>query len=467
MSKKTKDFHIGILPGMLDLYNRLVPDVSGLLKKSFEQQVVNLRTYGFEITLSPLVCTQEQVETQCEKLLEKDVDLIVVALAPYCASGVLAPTLLKTNTPVLLWSTPTILELESEKYNSEIELINHGVHAVQDLANTLRKNNKNFGIIHGHWKQDDFKEEFINWAKAAKAIRSMQKANPVQIGGHFEDMLDLQIGSDAFIDRLGTKHAEASLDEFHEIFKAVKDEQIEECVDAYRSTFEISDGLEKDALNKAARGEIALRAVMEKYNSSAFGLNFHELCNDSRIADPLHVAGSVMMSEGFGYAGEGDWVTAGFVYAMQQAFGIASFSEIFSVGYADNRLVLKHWGEGNFAMARGKPKLLSSEFADINKTEFAIVDFEFEPGQTTLLNLNSTPDGCGQIITIPGDITKDNLPKAGGPRAVFKPDCKDVRKLLTDYAYNGGSHHLALVKGNGTVIAEKICRLAGWKYIAL
>jgi len=467
MNKKTNDIHIGILPGLLDLYNRLAPEANVRLTKSFNQEILNLKADGIKFTLSPIVCTQEQVDAQCKKLLEKEVDLIVVALAPYCPSGVLAPALLKIDTPVLLWPTQTMLKLEPEKYDAEIELLNHGVHAVQDLANTLRKNNKAFGIIHGHWKQVDFKEEFANWAKAAKAIRSMQKANPVQIGGHFEDMLDLQIGSDAFVGQLGIKHKEISLKQYYKIFKAVKDEQIEECVKAYRETFEIDNDLEKNVLNKAARGEISLRAVMKEYNSSAFGLNFFKLCNDSCIAEPLHVAGSVLMSEGFGYAGEGDWVTAAFVYAMQQTFDIASFSEIFSVGYADNRLILKHWGEGNSAMARQKPKLASSGFTDVNKTEFAIVDFEFEPGQITLLNLNSTPDGCGQIITITGEITKDNLPKASGPRAVLKPDCQDVRKLLTDYAYNGGSHHLALVKDNGTVIAEKICRLTGWKHISL
>lgn len=467
MKNRSENIHIGILPGMADLYNRLCPELGKDLMKFFNQEAANLKADGIEFTLSPLVCTREQVKVECEKLLNKDVDLIVIALAPYCPSGTLAPSLLKINTPILLWPTQTMFKLEPEKYDNTTILMNHGVHAVQDLANTLRKNNKNFGVIHGHWKQNDFKEELANWAKAAKAIRSMQKANPAQIGGHFEDMLDLQIGSDTFIDRLGIKHKEISLDEYYKIWINVKDEQIEECIKAYRATFEIGDDLENDILSKAARGEISLRAVMEEYNSSAFGLNFLELCNETRIAEPLHVAGSVLMSEGFGYAAEGDWVTATFVYAMQQVFGIASFSEMFSVGYADNRLVLKHWGEGNFAISRQKPKLLSSEFVDINKTEFVIVDFEFEPGQITLLNINSTPDGCGQIITITGEITTDNLPKASGPRAVFKPDCEDVRKLLTDYAYNGGSHHLALVKANGTVVAEKICRLAGWKHISL
>ncbi len=467
MNQSIDDIKIGLLPCMLDLYNRLSPTANECLTKSFKREISNLETDGLEFTLSSLACTQEQVEAECGKLIDKDIDLIVVALAAYCPSGVIAPALLNVNTPILLWPTPTILELDPEKYDPETELLNHGVHAVQDLANTLRKNNKAFGVIHGHWQQESFKEEFENWAKAAKAIRSLQKSNPLQIGGEFADMLDLQIGSDAFIKKLGITHKEVSPDEYHEIWQNVTDEQIEACIKDYRATFVIGDDLDNDLLNKAARGSISLKAVMKKYNSSAAGLNFLGLCNDSRIAEPLHIAGCAIMSEGFGYAGEGDWVTAAFVYAMQQTCGIASFSEIFSVGYANNRILLKHWGEGNFAMAGEKPNLYKSRCNDLYDAEFATVEFEFEQGEITLLNLNSTPDGSGQIITITGAITDDHTPKANGPRALFKPDCEDVRTLLTDYAYNGGSHHQALVMEDYTVVAEKICRLAGWKYIRL
>jgi L-arabinose isomerase len=295
----------------------------------------------------------------------------------------------------------------------------------------------------------------------------MKESNPLQIGGHFENMLDLQIGSEEFIAQLGITCNKVSTEEFADALSSLENTQIEQRIKVYRSTFDVSDDIDENLLRKTARNEVVLRSLMKKYKSSAVGLNFLQLCNNENISDPLHVAGSILMGEGKGYAGEGDWVTAAFVYAMQNIFGIASFSEIFSVGYADNRLVLKHWGEGNIAMSRGKPKLLSSELTDIIKAEFTIVDFEFEPGQITLLNLNSTPDGRGQIITISGEITKDNLPKTGGPRAVFKPDCEDVRELLTDYAYNGGSHHFALVNGDGADLAEKICSLAGWNHILL
>jgi L-arabinose isomerase len=209
---------------------------------------------------------------------------------------------------------------------------------------------------------------------------------------------------------------------------------------------------------------VALRALLEHADSRACGLNFLELCNDEHVADGLHVAASMLMSEGLGYAGEGDWVTAVLVRGMQEGFGIASFSEVFSIGYDDNRLLLKHWGEGNFAMARAKPRLLASKFTDRQTAEFAIVDFEFEPGPAMLVNLNSTAEGRGQLVSIRGRIDEDPLPQIDGPRAVFKPDRDNVSDLLTDYAYAGGSHHLALVKGAPVDVLEKVCRLAGWVY---
>lgn len=462
-----KKHTIGILAAYADLYNRLCPGIKENLKQMLDTMMAEFKVEGLDFVLSDAVSTPEQVERECQKLIRQNIDLLIVALAPYCPSGVLAPVLESISTPVVLWPAQTMFRLVPEKYDSDTIIYNHGVHAVQDLANVLRKRGRHFGILHGHCEQDRFQAELTSWAQAGAAICAMQNANPVQIGGHFEDMLDLQIGSDEFIKKLHIRHTELSLKDFHQLMREAGQEPIQKCLESYRSMFTIDGSVKNDILSKAAQGEVALRTVMKKYNSRAFGLNFLTLCNEETIAEPLHVAGSVLMSQGYGYAAEGDWVTAGFVYALQQAFGQASFSEIFSVGYADNRLVLKHWGEGNFTMARQKPRLLPSSFTDKNKAEFVLVDFEFEPGAVTLLNLNSTVEGQGQIIAITGSVSPDHLPQADGPRGIFQPKEPDVCEVLNRYAGSGGSHHLALVKGDQTKTAEMISRLTGWKYIQI
>ncbi len=464
MTSQADPLRLGLLLPVADLYHRLWSDIDQALECLGAQVANRLRDAGLDVFCSLPVSAPADVETACGDLDGKGVDLLIVALGPYCPSGVLTPALTESHIPVLLWPMQSIPGLEPLKYDAETIKLNHGVHAVQDLASVLGKTAKPFGVIHGHHEQRDFLEGLRTWAQAGRVVRAMQNANPVQVGGHFEQMLDLQVGHDEFVRRLGIIPEVVSACEFADLMAEVTDEQTAECLERYRRTFEIGSGTEGSLLRKTARGEVALRALLEHTDSRACGLNFLELCNDERVADGLHVAASMLMSEGLGYAGEGDWVTAVLVRGMQQGFGVASFSEVFSIGYGDNRLLLKHWGEGNFALARARPRLLASKFTDKHAADFAIVDFEFEPGPATLVNLNSTAGGKGQLISLRGRIDEDHLPQIDGPRAVFKPDRDNVSDLLTEYAYAGGSHHLALVKGAPVEVLEKVCRLAGWVY---
>ena len=464
MTSQADQLRIGILLPVADLYHRLWSDIDEALERLADQVAGTLRRADLDVLCSPAVSVPQQVEAACDELAGKGVDLLLVALAPYCPSGVLVPALVESRVPVLLWPMQSLRRLEPQKYDAEAIKLNHGVHAVQDLANVLGKTAKPFGVIHGHQEQPDFASRLKVWAQAGRIIRSLQNANPVQVGGHFEHMLDLQVGNDEFVHRMGVEMTEVSTREFADLMAKAARDEIAERVEQYRQTFQAGPDVNDALLAKTARGETALRALLKRADSHACGLNFLELCNDQRVADGLHVAASMLMSEGFGYAGEGDWVTAVLVRGMQQGFGVASFSEVFSIGYDDNRLLLKHWGEGNFAMARAKPRVLASKFTDRHAAEFAIVDFEFEPGPATLVNLNSTADGKGQLVSLSGRIDEDHLPKIDGPRGVFKPDRDNVSDLLTEYAYAGGSHHLALVRGAPVDVLEKVCRLAGWSY---
>ena len=466
MNQGKKRLRIGLLPPVADLYVRAWPQICDSLRDFSAQVAEKLREEALDVSLASIVSTEKEVTDACKKLVSENVDLLVVAMAPYCPSGVLAPVLSSVGLPIVLWPVQTMYELDTAKYDRQTVPLNHGVHAVQDLANVLTKRGVNFGVCHGHLAQTDFLEELKIWAKAGRAINAMRNANPLQIGGHFSDMLDLQVGEDPFMTKLGIKPVCTTNDDFAALLTEVDSSEISRIKDSYESEFDIDPDVDDTLLTRTAAGEAAVRQLMARNHSKACGLNFLELCNDKRIADALHVVASRLMNEGLGYAGEGDWVTAILVHAMQHAFGKASFTEMFSVGYADNRIVLRHWGEGNYAMARSKPRMSRSDIKDKGLAEFAIADFEFEPGPAALVNLNSTTDGNGKLITLDGVITPDHLPSSTGPRAVWKPQ-RQVRQLLTEYAYAGGSHHLALVAQDVSPVLNKISRLTGWSCIKL
>jgi L-arabinose isomerase len=347
--------------------------------------------------------------------------------------------------------------------------MNHSVHGTMDLANVLHRIGKNFGILHGHRQNDMFRTHLLQWTQAGRVISAMKKSNPVVLGGRFENMLDLQLDNELFIRELGAKAEYLALEEFVTFAQSISEERIKQKTDEYRDKFVLHKDLSDALLKKTARHDLALRQLLDKYHSYAFGINFVNACSLSAVADGLHVPASILMTEGKGYAGEGDWETAMFMRGLQSVFGYdkVSFTEIFSVGYKDARLVLRHWGEGNFAMARQKPILAPSVFNGAQKASFSICDFEFQPGRVTLVNLNATPRSEGQIISISGTIESERLPKGSGPRAIFKPNTDDIYKLLNDYSTLGGSHHLVMVKGDGLSLLNKLAKITGWEYFKL
>jgi L-arabinose isomerase len=468
MTESISPLKIALVTPVADLYNRLWPDIGKSLYTLAGRMAQALQVKGeLIVTCHQPVSTIAQFYTLFQDLARDELDLVLVALAPYCPSGVQIQALLETPLPLLLWPMQEILELKPDQYDNETIKLNHGVHAVQDLAGVLARQRRAFGVIHGHVQQADFRAAVHAWAQAGHMRRAMQRARPVQLGGHFEQMLDLQIGDLAFVRDMELVPTVVSLDALADLIGNIGESAIQEHLKLYGSLFDVDTGVDIDLLARTARGDLALHRLLEQHGSQTCAVNFLTLCNDARIGDGLHVAASRLMGAGGGYAGEGDWVTAVLVYAMQQGFGCASFSEMFSVGYTDNRILLKHWGEGNIRMTRARPRMIRSQFIDQQKAEFAIADFEFAPGPATLVNLSASPDGKGRIISVTGSITDDDLPRVEGPRAVFKPDAEDVRELLNRYAYAGGTHHLALVYKPNPDVIEKLCLLSGWQYTAL
>ena len=100
----TTPFRLAIMPGMADLYNRLWP---GELVEQVENLTGKVAAHfndaGIDVEISDVICTREQCVAACEQFADADIDLLVVALAPYCPSGVFVPVLKN------LKSTPKVI----------------------------------------------------------------------------------------------------------------------------------------------------------------------------------------------------------------------------------------------------------------------------------------------------------------------------------------------------------------------
>ena len=457
---------VGVIPLMIGLYDRMLPDLREDLSEFSREIAVELHGRGMELLVTDLVSAEEEIQCALTQLTLKEVDLVVLCHMAYCPSGQILRALQGYNGSLLLWPAQSENRVSSESFDEKAMIRNHGVHGTQDLASVLTRQARPFAALHGFWKDPEFRQSLSLWARAGQALRAMRNSRPLQIAGHFPDMLDLQFDEAHFLGMLGVSCLRTDTDDLCRAARAVNKRDVRALVSQYKKEFILDPDVDEEILAKTGRHELALRRLVDERSSRALGINFLGLCNKPEVSDGLHVAVSRLMAEGIGYGGEGDWITAMLVRGFLAATGRASFSEMFAVDYEGNRVVLRHWGEGNLSMARTKPLLRTSVFKDAQEAQFGVVDFEFAPGKATVVNLCCEPEGQGRLIAIEGEVDDESLPKVDGPRSLFTPQ-GGVQGLLDLYAENGGTHHLALVSGEGASLVRCMARLAGWSFVQL
>src|SRR4029079_15678752 len=76
------------------------------------------------------------------------------------------------------------------------------------------------------------------------------------------------------------------------------------------------------------------------------------MAHDVRLTRLPLAAASSLMAAGFGYAAEGDPMTAALMSAAQTMLGTTQFTEMYAMDFARDAFLMSHMGEGNWALAR-------------------------------------------------------------------------------------------------------------------
>ncbi len=149
----------------------------------------------------------------------------------------------------------------------------------------------------------------------------------------------------------------------------------------------------------------------------------------------------------------------------------ASFSEIFTIDFGGNSVLLSHMGEANVAMPRTDRRVRlvrrPSPIVPIRGHQLALV-CGFEPGPATLCALTLGPAQRWRLVASRLDIDDFGpLPAMPVPHSKLTPVHRDVREWLTAYAKAGGPHHNAICFGDATPRIRTAAKLIDADYIEI
>ncbi|HON06255.1 MAG TPA: hypothetical protein PLB98_07800 [bacterium] len=459
---------IGVIGVTAGLYKEKIPDFVDNLDRYFKCFVKE--NFWFADTISfPALYARDKVDKSFQEMKKLNVDGIIIIFLSYSPSLIIEPVLKKYNIPVLIWNTQQIMEI-SENFSDEDMMNNHGMHGVQDLTSLLLRNKIPFSLITGHSKQKDTLLEVEKWCRCACVANDLQRIRVGRIGGIFKDMGDFSVPNSFIKKNLGPTVINIDINHLSESAGNVPRKVIQKTMMDDKKKYIIDNNLDDKTLENEIRLEYGIRKLIEEYRIEAITINF--TCFKGKYGCEAIPFASIskIMSEGVGYAGEGDALGAISVWILNKLAKTAMFTEMFSTDYKNNRIFMSHMGESNLLMAKNPEeiKLIKKDMSiSCANTSTAMFLFQLKPGNITLFNLAPCGENGFRMITTNGYIEDTKLfPDITAPHFLLRIN-GDVRKFLTDYSLLGGTHHLAMAYGDFTDDIRMLSDILGIEFFKI
>jgi len=456
---------VGLLPLILELYDQRAPELRHKQQELVEAVTQTLASFS-TVQGVDICARKEQVRSAVAEFEAADLDAIVVLFTAYAPSLIAADALAESDLPVVIFNTQVSYELDRSNLPEEL-MRNHGMHGVQDLANLLLRRGKPYHVVTGHFCETEPLDQMQQCLRACALKRYLKGAAVGVVGSPFEGMGDFQFDPTELRSVFGTRVEEVHQEEIAAAMDEVPASAIQQAVARARETFAMDPRLTDELLGLSEALSAAVFARLEQAGYCAWSMNFLDVGGDGILPTVPFLAASRSLAEGYGYAGEGDALSALCVFIAQQLCPPASFTEMFCMDPKNGAVLLSHMGEANYRMAGNEVHLVRKDFAFGECADPAVPVFAFRPGEATLVNLIAAPGGGFRLITARVQMQEWEADLAlQSPQGYFKP-LSGLSEFLTDYSNSGGSHHLALSYGDNTDTVARFAALCGVEHVAL
>ena len=457
---------VGLLGLMLELYDAFDPK----LRESqgvFARQIVGELEKFSDVVFPGIVNTRGSVRETMSLFNEKSVDLIICIHFAYAPSLISLEALKTAGRPILIWNTQKINTIGA-KFSAQDWLENHGMHGPQDMCNVLNRAGVPFTIVTGHFRDAEVLGEIRDWAEAARAVGSFSSSCVGLIGHPFPDMGDFGVDETELLDQVGMSVRRISLAQLSRTLDSLTGKQVAQIIKEDRQRYIFDRKLSAEEIENSARAGLALKRTVKDLRLSAVAVHYPVIADDPRFPALPFKGVSELLAEGIGFGGEGDITAAAACVMLKELAGEVNFSEMFTMDFKTNEILMSHYAEANWKMAhKGHPIRAYRREGWIGRGGIsASLGFTLKPGRITLLNLTTAPGGKFKIIATEAEVTDHPPLKLDSPHFRIRPERK-LAELLNAYACEGGSHHLAMAYGSQVSRLEKTARILGLIFVRI
>jgi L-arabinose isomerase len=456
---------IGILGIMQDLYDDMIPGIAQRQEGYANELALQLSDVG-EFTAGKAVKYREDAEAVLRQFEQADLDGVLVVMLTYGPAMRVARLLAECRLPVCLANIqpePSV----TAAWDMADMTYNQGVHGAQDTANAMVRAGRRFTVLTDDWRSERFRADVGRWARAAAAVTMWKRLRVALFGYAMNDMGDIRVDESALVRSLGPQILAVAPGDLYRGMLAVSPDEVAEVIAFEDEHFEIDPRLSVAEREDHARMQVAIQHILDAGGFGTYTTHFDVIGQDGRFARLPLAAASTLMARGYGYAAEGDVLTACLVAAGHTLIGDAHFTEMYAMDFPTDSVLMSHMGEGNWKVARKdrKVRLIKRPLGIGRLDDPPTFLFQYQPGPATLAALVSLEGTRFRLVIAEGaNLDSPELPALQMPYGQFRP-ASGLRECLNGWLRAGGPHHEVMNLGHHAASWRVFCELTGIEYV--
>jgi L-arabinose isomerase len=418
--------------------------------QSIANELNNSSTIPVTILYKPVVKTPDEITAICREANNvKNCIGIITWMHTFSPAKMWITGLKSLQKPVLHLHTQFNRDIPWSSIDMDFMNLNQSAHGDREFGFIMTRMRLNRKVAVGHWQDKEVQQTMQTWCRAAAGWYDMQQMKIARFGDNMRQVAVTEGDKVEAEIKFGYSVNGFGVGELVKVINETSDAEIDTLITEYEDSYTLSDLLKKDgshrsSLREAAKIEIGLRRFLQEGNFTAFTDTFEDLHGMVQLPG---IAAQRLMAEGYGFAGEGDWKTAGLTRTLKfMATGLKggnSFMEDYTYHFApgNNQVLGSHMLEICPSIASNKPSCEIHPLGIGGKADPVRLVFNSAAGPAMNVSLIDMGNRFRLLVNeVEAVNPEQDLPRLPVARVMWKP-LPDMKTGCAGWIYSGGAHH--------------------------
>jgi L-arabinose isomerase len=455
------------------------PQFPGLKEKleGYQQEIEERLSAKARVVSAGLVDTPQAAAAAGERFRAENVAVIFCYVGTYATSSQVLPAVQIPGVPVVILNLQPVSALDYEHTDTGKWLEACCACCVPEISCAFARSGIDFHVVSGMLREEpgcveparNAWQEIEDWCTAATVKDRLSRARIGFLGHTYPGMLDMYSDFTQHQGQLGTHIEVLEMCDLKHHVDEVNAEALQVKRSEIENFFQISGDSPSDPLARkpddaslewACRVAAGLDRMAEEHQLD--GLTYYYRGRDGNEYEQLGagviVGCSLLTGRGIPCSGEGDLKNCQAMKIMDLLGAGGSFTELYSMDFRENIILMGHDGPFHVAIAEGKPILRGLGLFHGKRGHGVSVEARVKNGPITLLALTQTGDGRLKFLAAEGECVPGPVLQIGNTNSRLRFPL-DVTEFMNRWCMEGPTHHCALGIGHQMKKIEKVCRL--------